>query len=1104
MWDTYALLKIIYNVCKAFRDGQALALRVHQRLQDLLQDMAEYDQRGVLLRSELLAKYTALAEEVLHFLQQYQRKNVIYRICTQSSTSERIQHFHEDIDQFFKHFQLAMGAEIMAFKTRDDVWKEPFAEDTKRQIELLTALAGNPVGLLKELNTLPKQQEAVVVWYKAAGTKEGQQPVNAIAGRAYDTLLRHSQHLAVPTPEPWFLYETDIDIDDQPIGRGPFSEVILGVWNGHTFILKMFGACDVSDTPFIVCEFAPHGSLDTFLLANHKNERYMWRLLYEAAQGLHFLYRHSVIHGDLKCNNILVGGDGHAKLADFRMSFLRTNSSVMSTRKQTAAVRWKAPECMGGKNPTVASDWYAFGMCILEAASGRVPWANVLEDTIVIDNVKRGKMPARPENASDDAWELIQALCKTNTGARWTGNDVLLRLQPIARQQGCDYPDGQDFKDWRDIGDNQQEVEQGAPCFTSTEHSRTGSTSTTVEIQLLVRPLVKHLTSRTRKKTRMRALAALDCLCRDETHETVVAETGGIAAMLTILAKGSTQEQQLVVTILARMCSTAKTRNAVVAAGAIPWIVGLANGDYTSLREEAMIVPREASAGSPIVVGQIIAAGGLPPTLGVPSVVAFLSQGSEAKKQSALWTLLWLSHVDSDNHRKIADAGGIAPLIQLVANGTEMQRDYAMLILCYVAVKIDAVRIMIVEEGGLVPLIQLVGNGTEKQKECAARTLGLLSSNMDANRVKIADAGGIAPLVQLVANGTDKQKEHAALALGNVATKIDANQVAIADAGGIAPLVHLVANGTEEQKDHALLALGTIAFNQIANILKIVDAHVIPLLVELMSNGTNVIVDIASSADRTIQTKSVDAGGVPPLVQLVRGGTDKQKEHAALALARLGGKTSNDEKIAEAGGIAPLVELEAQGSEAQAEYAALAVGKITTTNHSIQAKVVLAGAIAPLVQLMANGSEQQKECATRALGNITSKSDTIQAMVADAGGVAPLVQLVATGTQEQKEYAVLTLANISRSIDSTEAKIVDAGGITPLVQVVATGTEKQKDYGLLALCNIALCNDVRQVKVAHAGGSHRSWNWWRMELTCRKNMRHARSVNSRGQSMQIE
>lgn len=68
--------------------------------------------------------------------------------------------------------------------------------------------------------------------------------------------------------------------------------------------------------------------------------------LYEAALGLQYLHQeHKLVHGDLKCNNILIGDGCKAKIADFGLSFvLDSNSPDKTSDQEVGAISWKAPE----------------------------------------------------------------------------------------------------------------------------------------------------------------------------------------------------------------------------------------------------------------------------------------------------------------------------------------------------------------------------------------------------------------------------------------------------------------------------------------------------------------------------------------------------------------------------------------------------------------------------------------------------------------------------------------------------------------------------------------------------------------------------------------
>lgn len=153
------------------------------------------------------------------------------------------------------------------------------------------------------------------------------------------------------------------------------NEVEIWYQLHHPHIIQLFGACHVGES-FFVSEYAGGGQLDDYS-RDHPNE--VWTKLHEAALGLSYLHSHGVVHGDLKCNNILIGSDGHAKLTDFGLSFMSDTTQMRHHQPVVGAVRWKAPEVLRGEGPTFASDIYSFGMCILEVVSGEIPWGRIYQ-----------------------------------------------------------------------------------------------------------------------------------------------------------------------------------------------------------------------------------------------------------------------------------------------------------------------------------------------------------------------------------------------------------------------------------------------------------------------------------------------------------------------------------------------------------------------------------------------------------------------------------------------------------------------------------------------------------------------------------------------------
>ncbi|RLN15216.1 hypothetical protein BBJ28_00011620 [Nothophytophthora sp. Chile5] len=198
----------------------------------------------------------------------------------------------------------------------------------------------------------------------------------------------------------------------------------------HPHVVPLFGACHVSRPCFFVCEEAANGNLMEYLdkMKTVGGCSIVWSKLYDAALGLQYLHQNNIVHGDLKCNQILVTGEGVAKLTDFGMSFI---SSGTKPATSTGAVRWKAPECLTSEgSPTLESDVYSFGMCVVEAVTKNTPWGLYLPDVAVIDKLKHQLFMNRPAAFESDAhWTFVLSLCAFQPSRRLELSDAIDELR---------------------------------------------------------------------------------------------------------------------------------------------------------------------------------------------------------------------------------------------------------------------------------------------------------------------------------------------------------------------------------------------------------------------------------------------------------------------------------------------------------------------------------------------------------------------------------------------------------------------------------------------------------------------------------------------------
>lgn len=232
--------------------------------------------------------------------------------------------------------------------------------------------------------------------------------------------------------------------DPETILRSFVKEADIWYRLNHPHVVQLFGACDLQWPPMFVCEYATLGSLEKYL-QRYKNE--LWSKLYETALGIQYLHQRGITHGDLKCNNIVVGSDVKAKVTDFGLSSGLRNADQKVSVALTGAFRWLAPECLGDKAErqpsTIQSDIYSFGMCIIEALmivedihEPSVPWWNIDDSAVVAYEVKKcRKLPDRPGNCTDNQWNLVKRMCVYEPARRITIGTVVFELEQLAAEE---------------------------------------------------------------------------------------------------------------------------------------------------------------------------------------------------------------------------------------------------------------------------------------------------------------------------------------------------------------------------------------------------------------------------------------------------------------------------------------------------------------------------------------------------------------------------------------------------------------------------------------------------------------------------------------------
>jgi serine/threonine protein kinase len=147
----------------------------------------------------------------------------------------------------------------------------------------------------------------------------------------------------------------------------------------HFNLVRLIGFCAEKSSRLLVFEYLSNGSLDNWIFMNVQGSFLDWqtrkKIIVDIAKGLAYLHedcRHTIIHLDVKPQNILLDSSFHAKIADFGLSKLinRDMSQVQISMRGTPgylAPEWRQP--LG--RITVKVDIYSFGIVLLEIVCAR-------------------------------------------------------------------------------------------------------------------------------------------------------------------------------------------------------------------------------------------------------------------------------------------------------------------------------------------------------------------------------------------------------------------------------------------------------------------------------------------------------------------------------------------------------------------------------------------------------------------------------------------------------------------------------------------------------------------------------------------------------------
>ena len=228
----------------------------------------------------------------------------------------------------------------------------------------------------------------------------------------------------------------------------------------HPNIVNVYDVVDDGDMHYIVMELIEGITLKNYIAKKGMlDSREAIGIAIQIAQGMAAAHDSSIIHRDIKPQNIIISKDGKAKVADFGIA--RAASRQTENSYAIGSVHYIAPEQASGGVSDERSDIYSFGITLYEMVTGKVPFDGESTVAVAMAHMEQEIQPPsqinsqisagleaiimkctqkKPEDRYGSATEVINdlrhVLMKPDAQLSWTENNETKRGRGEFRKDG--------------------------------------------------------------------------------------------------------------------------------------------------------------------------------------------------------------------------------------------------------------------------------------------------------------------------------------------------------------------------------------------------------------------------------------------------------------------------------------------------------------------------------------------------------------------------------------------------------------------------------------------------------------------------------------------